>query len=677
MSKKFIWLALISSLVAMLAGCNKEEKNAESEISTQAKKSFLFFSQEETDDDGEGIGNLYIHTMDKDSKTEKIASDVYGNSFFYHMEKDYVLYISRERELYKVSLGQAKEKLAEDVDTFDGSSNDNLVLYKNSEEDLYSIDLEKEDKTGEKVTSEVGKYVLKGKNIYYMSKDDDLIFYNTEKHTQKTIAEEVYQFEFNGKSIIYTDEDNMLFYKENEDSDSTKITGDEVSLGDVIKDKNDIYFISNENDDRELNVVNTKDLGNPKNLASEVEDYDVINGEVIYSTDENNLFSKAKESDTSKKLASDIDYFLVNNGVLCVVDKEKTLFRIKDNELEKLASKVKDWSIINKDDVIYNTPDKDLFINDKKIKSDVQKFLNVDDFFVFATDEKKLYYQASVNEEAKVISDELDKYSTVSYFNIEMYYNTLGFKDTAGYWSGKDKDDDTILVKFEENGKFSEMVYGNSVQLRILENTADLTSFSVAPSDLKEDDTDYEIIDMTLNNDVLSLYDSDSELKASLEKVTKSEMDKLIKAYKEDAEEEARLEREAEEAREEERLQEEVEEVRDELTSFMEDYFDFFEEAMEYGDISGMSEWLSMDADIYDEQKAYIERVYDKGTTIEEVSTEITDITKVSNYEYQISVLEDYIIYKADGSESNDPYTNVYTVELDDDDEWHIIAIGN
>ncbi|MBM7697848.1 TcaA NTF2-like domain-containing protein [Kurthia huakuii] len=664
MNKKFKWLMSSSALVLMLAGCSQHESEKKTEVSTQAQKTFLFFDQQSTNDDGENVGDLYIHTMGNEGKNEKIASDVVDNLFFYNVKKDYVLYLTEDEELYKVSSNESKEKLAEDVYYFDGTSNDNVVLYQDEDANLYSIDLDKKDVEAEKIASEVGQYKLSGKSIYYVSNDSNLTVYNTATREEKTIADEVRDFDFNGEEIFYTDEDNMLFYKENTEKDSTKITGDTVYLSDVTKDKNDIYFISNEDDDSTLNVVDTKDLSVVKKLADDVMDYKVVDGEALYLTEDENLFSKAKDSDTSKKIASDISSFLYSNGELYLSDKDNTLFSKTEDGTKKVASKVIESHITKAGDVIYINDDHELFVNNKKIQSDVQSVSNLDDSVAFATDENKLYFLSSLQEEAKVISDDLDNYSTVNYLNKEIYRNALGFTDIAGYWS-YEENGEKGLFEISDDGKFYNMYEDDEIDLEAIEGEASLASFSARDVEAEEDS--YEFGTFTLDDDTLTISGSDDEEEITLEKMTKDEAEKSLKTYQQ----ESAAQEKREEAHETALA---AEETTSAIETTLENYFDFFEDAMYNGDTSEMSGTVSPSSAFYTSQKQYIENSYDKGTYVEEKGNTITNYTKISDIRYDVAVNENYTIYKSDSSTKEAAYTNVYTMEKFEDG-WYITGL--
>lgn len=661
MSKKFMWLVASGTLALVLAGCSGDKKADTPEVSEKAQKTFLFFNQQTTNEDGQNIGDLYIHTMDEEGKEEKIASDVLDGRFFYNMEKDYVLYLSDEDELFKVAAGEAKEKLAKDVIYFDGSSNDNIVVYTDKDENLFTIDLDKETVDGEKIASEVGNYELNEKSIYYVNKDADLKLYNTESREEKTIAEEVNNFEFNGSELLYTDEDDMLFYKANTDEESLKVTGDTVYLSDVTKDKNDIYFISRDDDDSVLNTVSVKELGTTKKLANSVMDYKVVNGEVVYLTDDNNLFTKEKESDTAKKLASDISSYLFSNGELYLRDLDNSLFSTTEDGTKKIASKVVESHITDGGDVIYVNENDELFVNDKKIESDVQSVSNLEDSVAFATDENKLYFLSSVKEEAKVISDELDNYSTVSYLNKEIYRNALSFKDVAGYWK---YEDDLYYLLIKEDGVVEDLLGDDRpAEFEVIEDTASLTNFSFQEKGTKEG----EIGSIELDGKTLKLSEASEDDTVSLEKVTKEEAEEAVATVKKARVEEAQREKEHEDALAEE-------EITSNIDSKLHDYFSFFDQAMYSGNTEDMSELVSPSSSFYTSQKAYIERCYDKGTYVTENSTDIVNHTKISDGKYEVTVDEDYTVYKKDGSTKESVYTNVYIVE-EFEDGWYITGL--
>ncbi|GED20610.1 TcaA NTF2-like domain-containing protein [Kurthia gibsonii] len=663
MKNKWKFFIASGAFALLLAGCGKESTNQKTQVSETAEQTFMMYKQQHMNEDSLGSGDLYIHKIGQ-KEDEKIASDVLEQNFHYNVEKDYVLYLSDDYDLYKVASGTSKEKLAKNVVTFEQLNNSDIIFYRDQDENLYSIDLGQKEVVTEKIGNGVSQYTLKDKQIYYVSKDQDLLVYNLETREEKTIAEQVNAFKFNGEEIFYTNEDNMLFYKENEDKEGVKITGDSVGLYMVEKDANDIYFVSNENEDNSLKVSDMKDQNRTSKIADDVIDYQVVDHETIYLTGDGDLFTTAKDRDTSKKLATDISNFSVHNGEVYMQDEDETLYVLKDEKQQKIASNVEESYISKTGEVAYLTKDHDLMVDHQKIESDVQSMANMNGTVAYATDENKLYYMNLGNiDDVKLVSDELNHYSTVSYLNKEIYRNTLSFKDIAGYWKATDSEEPSYVV-IKENGDFSTMYSEKPIRLKIEKDSASFMNFVAVGKTSGED----LAADFTLEDDKLTIHYSSSEDGQKFERVAEASAKAAMKQYQQ--------EQTAQEKREQEHeLAIEEEEITNEMDQTVRSYLSEFSYAMNSGDTSSLSSYISPSSSFYKSQKQYIENSFDKGNGVNENNTTIVNHEKINDSKYHVSVDEDYTIYKEDGSSKDAVYTNVYTVERFDNG-WYITGLN-
>lgn len=663
MKNKWKFFIASGAFALLLAGCGKESTNQKTQVSETAEQTFMMYKQQHMNEDSLGSGDLYIHKIGQ-KEDEKIASDVLEQNFHYNVEKDYVLYLSDDYDLYKVASGTSKEKLAKNVVTFEQLNNSDIIFYRDQDENLYSIDLGQKEVVTEKIGNGVSQYTLKDKQIYYVSKDQDLLVYNLETREEKTIAEQVNAFKFNGEELFYTNEDNMLFYKENEDKEGVKITGDSVGLYMVEKDANDIYFVSNENEDNSLKVSDMKDQNRTSKIADDVIDYQVVDHETIYLTGDGDLFTTAKDRDTSKKLATDISNFSVHNGEVYMQDEDETLYVLKDEKQQKIASNVEESYISKTGEVAYLTKDHDLMVDHQKIESDVQSMANMNDTVAYATEENKLYYMNLGNvDDVKLVSDELNHYSTVSYLNKEIYRNTLSFKDIAGYWKATDSEEPNYVV-IKENGDFSTMYSEKPIRLKIEKDSASFMNFVAVGKTSGED----LAADFTLEDDKLTIHYSSSEDGQKFERVAEASAKAAMKQYQQ--------EQTAQEKREQEHeLAIEEEEITNEVDQTVRSYLSEFSYAMNSGDTSSLSSYISPSSSFYKSQKQYIENSFDKGNGVNENNTTIVNHEKINDSKYHVSVDEDYTIYKEDGSSKDAVYTNVYTVERFDNG-WYITGLN-
>lgn len=663
MKNKWKFFIASGAFALLLAGCGKESTNQKTQVSETAEQTFMMYKQQHMNEDSLGSGDLYIHKIGQ-KEDEKIASDVLEQNFHYNVEKDYVLYLSDDYDLYKVASGTSKEKLAKNVVTFEQLNNSDIIFYRDQDENLYSIDLGQKEVVTEKIGNGVSQYTLKDKQIYYVSKDQDLLVYNLETREEKTIAEQVNAFKFNGEEIFYTNEDNMLFYKENEDKEGVKITGDNVGLYMVEKDADDIYFVSNENEDNSLKVSDMNNQNRTSKIADDVIDYQVVDHETIYLTGDGDLFTTAKDRDTSKKLATDISNFSVHNGEIYMQDEDETLYVLKDEKQQKIASNVEESYISKTGEVAYLTNDHDLMVDHQKIESDVQSMANMNDTVAYATDENKLYYMNLGNvDDVKLVSDELNHYSTVSYLNKEIYRNTLSFKDIAGYWKATDSEEPNYVV-IKENGDFSTIYSEKPIRLKIEKDSASFMNFVAVGKTSGED----LAADFTLEDDKLTIHYSSSEDGQKFERVAEAKAKAAMKKYQQ--------EQTAQEKREQEHeLAIEEEEITNEMDQTVRSYLSEFSYAMNSGDTSSLSSYISPSSSFYKSQKQYIENSFDKGNGVNENNTAIVNHEKISDSKYHVSVDEDYTIYKEDGSSKDAVYTNVYTVERFDNG-WYITGLN-
>lgn len=663
MKNKWKFFIASGAFALLLAGCGKESTNQKTQVSETAEQTFMMYKQQHMNEDSLGSGDLYIHKIGQ-KEDEKIASDVLEQNFHYNVEKDYVLYLSDDYDLYKVASGTSKEKLAKNVVTFEQLNNSDIIFYRDQDENLYSIDLGQKEVVTEKIGNGVSQYTLKDKQIYYVSKDQDLLVYNLETREEKTIAEQVNAFKFNGEELFYTNEDNMLFYKENEDKEGVKITGDNVGLYMVEKDADDIYFVSNENEDNSLKVSDMNNQNRTSKIADDVIDYQVVDHETIYLTGDGDLFTTAKDRDTSKKLATDISNFSVHNGEVYMQDEDETLYVLKDEKQQKIASNVEESYISKTGEVAYLTKDHDLMVDNQKIESDVQSMANMNGTVAYATEENKLYYMNLGNvDEVKLVSDELNHYSTVSYLNKEIYRNTLSFKDIAGYWKATDSEEPSYVV-IKENGDFSTMYSEKPIRLKIEKDSASFMNFVAVGKTSGED----LAADFTLEDDKLTIHYSSSEDGQKFERVAEAKAKAAMKKYQQ--------EQTAQEKREQEHeLAIEEEEITNEMDQTVRSYLSEFSYAMNSGDTSSLSSYISPSSSFYKSQKQYIENSFDKGNGVNENNTTIVNHEKINDSKYHVSVDEDYTIYKEDGSSKDAVYTNVYTVERFDNG-WYITGLN-
>lgn len=110
--------------------------------------------------------------------------------------------------------------------------------------------------------------------------------------------------------------------------------------------------------------------------------------------------------------------------------------------------------------------------------------------------------------------------------------------------------------------------------------------------------------------------------------------------------------------------------LRQELQEFMEIYSYASVDAINYGDISYMSFYLTSDGPRYKEAEDYIEYLVDKGIYEEFVSTQVVDVIDNGNGTLNVKTLDEIIIYYPD-SEAAKTYETVTEV-VNEDGLWKV-----
>lgn len=636
--------SLLFLCIIVLTACGQSAEKEQ--VSETASTSFLLY-KEQYQDDEEGLrsGDLYIQKYGQ-KEPEKLASDVMDEGYIYNLEKDYVIYTSRDQELFRVSSGKEKEKLADDVSAFEPIDKENVVFYQDHDANLYLVDLNDSEPEVEKIGSEISQYQLKNQSVYYVDSNQDFKVYDLKTQEEKDIADDIQTFKFKGDEIFYTNEDGMLFYKENEDKDSIKITGDYVELYRTDKLDDIVYFVVNDEEVLTLKTGNLK--GETEKISEGILNYKLHDKTLYYLTEDGDLFEKATNTSTPKKLETDILDFSFHNGELYVKDKERTVYRLKGDTKDEIGTRVVDFYISKTGEVVHLDEKQNLYIEGEKFDTGIQNLSASDDKIAFSTDRRELFYIPFYEEGPKLVTDQLDQYTTVKYLNQEVYRTKLSFADLKGYWQG-----DSRYLQIKENGEIEDLYDVTSEQFEINNDTRDIYSFEAKDSYSDE----YNFL---LEGDTLTIYSLYSDSEKIFTKTTKFAAEEATADYQQE-------QKEQEEAEEEAAKQE----AEEEIDTLIYDYINYFSEMMNTGNTEYLSDYMDINSSIYDKQKEYIESSYEKGIEVEKNSADITTRNELDSGAYTVSVEENFTIYKEDEESDEKEYTNVYTVEKVDGD-WLI-----
>lgn len=133
-------------------------------------------------------------------------------------------YLKSRGELYIYEVGAEAHRLASDVSFHYLSHNGKYVYYINDEEELYIIDLKKDEK--EKITTDVVNISVSndGETIAYIDTDDNLYLKKINKDKEK-IATDVLKWDITSEEAVILNNDKELYIKRN-NQEKEKIASD-------------------------------------------------------------------------------------------------------------------------------------------------------------------------------------------------------------------------------------------------------------------------------------------------------------------------------------------------------------------------------------------------------------------------------------------------------------------
>jgi len=113
--------------------------------------------------------------------------------------------------------------------------------------------------------------------------------------------------------------------------------------------------------------------------------------------------------------------------------------------------------------------------------------------------------------------------------------------------------------------------------------------------------------------------------------------------------------------------------LRAELQQFIEHYTNACVDAINYGDFSMMTPYISLDGPRYNEAKDYIDYLVEKGITEELVSTSVVNVVDKGNGVYEVTTHEEFIIYYPD-DEANKAFETVVEVR-NENGSWKVYKL--
>lgn len=607
-----------------MAGCKGAETQSEVKPS-KLHQNFLYYTEDYEDEEGSGVGELFIKKLGDDN-VDKIATDVKEYEFSYLNEDNKVLFVDSEGTLFEYESGKDKVKLAENVYTYDASTySDGVIIYQNEDDDLYIIKIDAEV---EKIASDVYQYELMDNDLYYVNYDGTFKMYNIKERTEEEIATNVESFMTFTKdgTLAYVNDDYFLYYRDGKDGESKKVFS-ETTIAETVQlvDKTLVY-IGSDSDSSSLYMTDTTGEMTTKKIATDVRDYWYDNGTFYFINSDDNLFQKKADDDSAKKIASDvIDVTFDEQGVF-YLDSEDIVYALDSkDEKKKVATDVLDYTITDEGDIIFQTTNDELFVDDKKIASDVEMYSYVYDNLIYSTTDDTLYMMEGMKE-AQVVDEDLSAYHYVFYHGEMVFNNVLGFKDITGVW--RSVDDDFIEIK--SDGTIISIL--DQEQLKFEKEHADAKLLNAYNDEYEE----YVII-RQVDKETL-IIESDYE-EVYLYKSSHSEAEKFA-------------------------VEEQEASVQEEIDDLISSYVFDFEYAVNEGDSDYITDYISPTSDFYKQQVKFVQDMYEKDIYEELLNYEVMGTDKVNEDTYKVTVYEEFSIYNLDtGDETEKSFENVYTVE--------------
>jgi hypothetical protein len=607
----------------MLAGCSNDSVVQGEKAPEKVNNVFLMYEEDYTNEDSQSIGDLYRVTEGKEK--EKIASRVKDGFFDYINSQDKVLYINEENELYESEIGKDKSKLANDVDSFYGNYENDLVTFQNEDKDLYVISGDNEK---EKISSNVTQFDVIGVHIYFLDDDGDFAIYHMKDKQETEIASDVSYFTSLSADdeVAYLDEDAALYYKNAEDKESIKITSNEVSSEEIKKVGSSlVYYNLEDEDSNELDISPIKEGGQSKKIATDIGFYQYEDDYYYYINSDNNLFKKKEDDENSTKLASDVQMFFVKDGNVFYTDEDNKLYTLQNGkEPEKIGSSTSTFDVPPDGDVVYVTDDEDLYVNDKKIASDVKGYHHYFGNLAFSTDDDKLYLMENMGEK-KVIVDDLDEYSNAFYQNRVVFSNELSFEDITGVWKATE-DGESFYMDIKIDGALTNMLTGEKQLL-----DEDYADYNLLNASLDDEDVTF-----SLEDDSLSMTIDEETI--SFNKSSKADADKYVADVQ-------------------------LEQDKEEISDLIDDYISDFDDAVNYGDGYYIEDYFDPASPMYEQQINFVESTYEKNIREELIDYDINNVERLDDGTYVVKTNETFDIYSTDDYEGTEKsFQNTYKV---------------
>lgn len=464
--KKSTGILLITMILLMLSGCNTAIQTDSEYVDVEQTPSTLMFVSQGEDT---SVGDLYYQPLY--GEKEKISEGVLKDEYMLMPDTQGILYLTSEHVLYYKANGQEKEQVADRVlsASYSYSDDESTVAFirtvDDNEESLSELYIRKFGNEKEKITADLPHYT--GSDRYMMSNDASKIF--------------------------FLNNDNVL-YSVAGSNDKEKIAAD-VSDFSVTADGEAYTYRNNQNsyyvkwaDDRESQKITSEAVG--KMIINDDGRLAAFTGSFNAEKGVGELYIAIKNSDLIK-IASDVKQFdLVKNGQYLYYINDEDVLYVKElpqvteetshnqskfssdvgvTEKTKLRADVLSYSI-NPDNnsVLIIDNDNNLYLSDGqdekiKVASDVTQVRVFANSFIFLNKNGQLYLNSDISDTEKISDNNKTIAQYITGFETSTYGKYVIFSTS---------EDDAIMVCIDgqnpdviitDSSAYDEIMYNDKI----------------------------------------------------------------------------------------------------------------------------------------------------------------------------------------------------------------------
>lgn len=654
MKRKSLLFFVIGSVLLLMTACGARQGSSSSGEPATIHKTLLLF-----DTGGKDTGSLYIKSHNKEP--EHIGDNVKEGGVIYDPYSENVLYLDGSSNLYLYT-GQS-DGMSENIASNTSYANfwsqaseeaSDYIFYRTEDDGNAYV---YKDGISERINMDTDHLAILNDVIYSID-DGYLVAYNFETREEETLTSGVNAFKITDdkKGLIFTDDKGILFYYDLSDKNDRMISSYPVYLEDVEKRDDYLYFIENRDGNPDLLIANLKENQRPNLITENAQDFEMTDKGIVYKNNDSSLYH-IEGNNAPRRLAADVAEFQSKQKQVYYMnyDYDLHVLDLGSGSDELVGRDVARFAPFSDGRVFYLTNDGNLFEGQTRLESELDHLAIFHETLAYAKDDTVYLYENKSNE-AQVLADELQDYSTATYQNQLVYENLLSFSDLAGLWKSEDGD---IVIEIKEDGSLYSYLDDDTVAMSENISEVDRLNATVAGSS----------VDLFFEGDQLVWDQGFNTFRFSQSSPEEAETLKAEAEEKERKEEEERRKEEEEEKKRKEAAEKEREEEREvsRAESVVESFINDLPYAVNYGDFNSILSLIDESSSFYQEQADFMEGLYDQGTTEYLNDYDILDASLNSDGTVTVRTFESFDVMAGDsGNVSTSEYEAVYSLEKDD-----------